>query len=491
MRLDDLHGLPAAVAIPNYDRNTTATGIVHLGIGAFHRAHQAVYTDDAIGEAGGDWMIEGVSLRSPGAAARLNPQKGFYSVLSKAAESRSLRVIGSVRSVHVAPENPEAVLVRMADPAVRIVSLTVSEKAYGFLGPERKLDPAHPAMAADLAQPEFPSGPVGYLVEGLARRHRAGAAPFTPLCCDNIPANGAVLKQLVVELAGSRDAALAKWIEAEVPFPSTMVDRIVPASDENTYRQVEELLGKRDEAAIATEPFRQWVIEDSFAAGRPYWEAGGAVFTAHVGPYENMKLRMLNGAHSLLAWLGFGAGFKTVLEAMQDAPLAAIVRRHMGQAARSLPAAPVGIDLESYADDLCARFRNPGIAYATHQIASDSSQKLPQRILEPAVDALASGLEIGTYAIAVAGFMRYMTGRHQDGSEYDLRDPSAADLLTIARSAGHDADLLADSLFAKGTLFPPELSRSKLFVDAVKQHLQIMLTQNVRVAIDRFAASGA
>lgn len=485
-RLAKLQGLPESVAIPDFDRDAASTGILHLGIGGFHRAHQAVYTDDAMAEAGGDWMIEGVSLRHPDMAARLNPQNGLFSVMERDSENVAVRVIGSVRCVHVAPENPETVLARLADPDIRIVSLTVTEKAYGFSGPQRRLDPAHPAMAADLARPEFPVGPVGYLVEGLARRHRKGMKPFTPLCCDNIPANGAVLKRLAVDLAQSRDTALARWINAEVPFPSTMVDRIVPETDEATLVQAEALLERRDEAAIATEPFRQWVIEDSFADGRPAWEAGGAVFASDVGPYEQMKLRMLNGAHSLLAWLGFGTGFKSVPEAMQYAPLAAIVRHHMTEAARSLPAAPAGIELNVYADDLCARFRNPGIAYATHQIASDSSQKLPQRILEPAVDALAGGLPIATYALAVAGFMRYVTGRNENGAEYDLRDPSAKDLASVARSAGYDANLLADGLFAHGGLFPPALTGSKLFVDAVKRHLRIMQSQNMRSAIDAF-----
>ncbi len=485
-RLVNTDGLPDSVDIPGFDRDAASTGILHLGIGGFHRAHQAVYTDDAMAAAGGNWMIEGVSLRHPDMAAKLNPQNGLFSVTERDSESVSVRVIGSVRCVHVGPENPETVLARLADPDIRIVSLTVTEKAYGFSGPQRRLDPEHPAMVADLAKPEFPVGPVGFLVEGLARRHRDGIKPFTPLCCDNIPANGAVLKRLVVELAQSRDAGLAQWIETEVPFPSTMVDRIVPATDEATLRQSEQMLGKRDEAAIATEPFRQWVIEDSFADGRPAWEAGGALFVSDVAPYEQMKLRMLNGAHSLLAWLGFGAGFKTVLEAMQYAPLAAIVRHHMSQAARSLPAAPAGINLNAYADDLCARFRNPGIAYATHQIASDSSQKLPQRILEPASDALAAGLPIETYALAVAGFMRYATGRHEDGTEYDLRDPSAKDVASVARSAGHDADLLADRLFAHGNLFPPALTGSKQFVEAVKRHLRIMQLQNMRSAIDAF-----
>ena len=485
-RLANAEGLPEQVTVPGFDRDAAATGILHLGIGGFHRAHQAVYADDAMAAAGGDWMIEGVSLRHPEMAARLNPQNGLFSVMERDAESAAIRVIGSVRRVHVAPQDPETVLARLADPGIRVVSLTVTEKAYGFSGPDRRLDPRHPAMATDLARPEFPAGPVGFLVEGLARRRASGLKPFTPLCCDNIPANGAVLKRLVVDLANSSDSALSRWIENEVPFPSTMVDRIVPASDEATLRQAEELLHRRDEAAIATEPFRQWVIEDSFADGRPAWEAGGAVFASDVGPYEQMKLRMLNGAHSLLAWMGFGAGFKTVFETMQYAPLAAIVRRHMSEAARSLPTAPAGIDLNAYADDLCTRFRNPGIAYATHQIASDSSQKLPQRILEPASDAQATGLPIETYALAVAGFMRYATGQHEDGTEYDLRDPSADDLASAARSVGQDADLLADRLFAYGNLFPPRLKGSTRFVEAVKRYLRIMLSQNMRTAIDAF-----
>lgn len=466
---------------PAYDRERVATGIVHLGIGAFHRAHQAVCTDTAIARAGGDWRIEGVSLRRPDAARRLNPQNGLYTLLVREGTTTRARVIGSIARVHVAPEDPGIVRARLADPAVRICSLTISEKGYGLDPRGGGLDARHPAVAADLARPHAPTGAVGLLVEGLAARFAAEIKPFTPLSCDNLPANGAVLRRLVLEFAAHRDASLAKRIEAEVPFPSTMVDRITPASTEATYADAARLIGREDRAAVETEPFWQWVIEDRFAAGRPVWGAAGATLVGDVGPYETMKLRMINGAHTLLVCLGVVAGLDHVRDVMADPLLAALVRRHMDRAAETLEAVP-GVDFAAYADRICRRFAEPAIAHATRQIAMDTTQKLPQRILTPAVEARAAGRDATTFALTVAAWMRLCLGRREDGSVFTLDDPRAEEIAAALTGRDRDAATIALALFALPGLFPEALLADHVWREQVEGHLATLLRQGVHAA---------
>jgi fructuronate reductase len=290
-----------------------------------------------------------------------------------------------------------------------------------------------------------------------------------------------VLRRLVLEFAALRDPAVVAFIDKEVRFPSTMVDRITPAATEKTLTEAEQLTGCRDMAAVETEPFSQWIIEDDFAAGRPDWEAAGALFVADVAPYEKMKLRMLNGAHSLLAYAGFIAGHEYVRDAMRDEQLARLVRRHMGEAARTLDPVP-GIDLERYAGDLMARFANPAIAHQTWQIAMDGTQKLPQRLLEAAEIALQRGLPLDSYAFAVAAWMRYAIGRKEAGERYALRDPREAE---IARAIGdaNDAGVIVDALFGLPGLFPSRLTGSSAWHGAVRSRLRTMLDQGMRAAI--------
>jgi fructuronate reductase len=481
-RLDSLQGLPPGIALPAYDRAALRPGIVHLGLGAFHRAHQAPCTDDAIALGGGDWGIEAVSLRSPDVVDRLTAQHGLFSLLVRGPEGTGADVVGAILAAHLAPRAPEKVLARLADPAIRVVSLTVTEKAYGLDPATGGLDLAHPAIRSDLATPETPQGAVGHIVEGLARRRAQRVAPFTPLCCDNLPSNGKVLRRLVLEMAERRDPALRRWIEAEVPFPSTMVDRITPASTEKTYADAARLLGRADLAAVETEPFWQWVIEDHFCQGRPAWERAGAVLVADVAPYEKMKLRMLNGAHSLLAYLGFLAGHALVRETMADAPLASVVARHMAAAAATLDPVP-GIDLAGYARDLRARFANPAIAHPTYQIAMDGTQKLPQRLLEPAVETLGAGRAPGTFALAVAAWMRYALGVDESGRPYALRDPREAEIGAALDGVPRSGAAVAEALHALPGLFPTELRASPAWCSAVAGRLDLMLARGAQAAV--------
>ncbi len=468
------------IAVPGYEPEAHGVGIVHLGLGAFHKAHQAVYTDAALAARGGNWRIRGVSLRSPEAAQGLNPQAGLYMLLVRAPEGPSARIVGSIADVLVAPDDPEAVVKAIADPAVRIVTLTVTEKAYGLDPATGGLDESHDAVRHDLSNPSNPRGVVGFLVAGLARRMADEAGPLTIVSCDNLPHNGRVLRRLVTAFAARTRPDLRDFVDNNVRFPSTMVDRITPAATETTFRDAAGLIGAQDRAAVETEPFTQWVIEDDFAGERPHWEAGGALFVPDVLPFEAMKLRMLNGAHSLLAYAGFGAGYETVSEAMQDASLAGLAERQMTAAARTLPPLP-GIDLDAYRNDLLARFRNPAIRHLTYQIAMDGTQKLPPRIFA----ALAEGADPEPFAFAVASWMHYALGQRADGSRYALRDPREAEIASRVSSVAPKAEAVFDAL-ATLTGFMPSGIRTGLR-DAVLPHLTVMLTQGMKAAIRRSA----
>ncbi|MBY6006018.1 mannitol dehydrogenase family protein [Salipiger bermudensis] len=472
MRLSSLDQVPAALR-PGYDPAAHGVGIVHLGLGAFHKAHQAALTDLALAASGGDWRILGVSLRSPRASEELHPQNGLYTLIEKGAEGTKARVIGAIADAVCSAGDSDPVLATMAGEATRIVSLTVTEKAYGLDRAARGCDPSHPAVAADLAAPAAPQGVLGLLTEALRRRREAGLAPFTVLCCDNLPENGVLLRGAVVDFARRLDPALSDWIAAEVAFPSTMVDRITPAATEATRAEAATRLGCEDLAAVETERFFQWVIEDNFPLGRPDWEAAGVIFTSDVSAFEAMKLRMLNGSHSMLAYAGFHAGDTYVRDVMADAPLAALVRRHLAAAAATLP--PIeGIDTGGYAEALLRRFENPAIAHATFQIAMDGSEKMPQRIFSAIPDARRGGVPLRAFAFATAAWLRHVSGRTHDCAPYDLRDPISGRLQALA--ADLDAPEIVAGLRDSGIL-SASVAGDDAFWEEVTEILAPMLTE--------------
>ncbi|MCU4651422.1 mannitol dehydrogenase family protein [Roseibacterium sp. SDUM158016] len=388
--------------VPAYERAAVTPGIVHLGLGNFHRAHQAVFVDDCLC-ADPSWGIRGVSLRRPDMGRALTPQDGLYTLAVKDGDGTRARVVGSVLDVLVAPGARDAVLAALADPAIRIVSLTVTEKGYCHDPASGDLDPGNPGIRSDLADPSAPSTAPGLLAEALRMRRAAGVAPFTVLSCDNLPSNGRTLARIVAQYAELRDADLARFIAGDVAFPSTMVDRIVPATTEADRAVVAALIGREDAWPVLTEPFSQWVIEDRFPTGRPDFAAAGAELVADVEPYERMKLRMLNGAHSTLAYFGQLLGHETVADAMGDPGLARLVARVMRQAAATLYLP--GGDLARYAEALEARFRNPALKHRTGQIAMDGSQKIPQRFLDTIRHARAAGLAWDAPALGVAAWI--------------------------------------------------------------------------------------
>lgn len=410
--------LPADVRRPAYDREGQARGIVHFGLGAFTRAHQAAYTDAAMGLGDSGWMITGVSLRSPAVAQQLNPQNGLYLIAERGGEGTRYRLGGAIRDVLTAPHDSEAVIAAIADPATRIISFTVTEKGY--------------CRAADGSlDPELAGAGSFYplLTEGLRQRRAAGASGVTLLSCDNLGHNGAVLERLMREYLAAHAPDLADWFQAACTCPSTMVDRIVPATTEADRAVAAADTGLEDAALVVTEPFSQWVIEDRFASGRPRWEAAGAQMVSDVGPYETAKLRMLNGAHSLLAYCGLKAGYTYVHEAIADPALLGQAEAQMREAAATIAVAP-GQDLATYAADLVARFGNPALNHKLVQIAMDGSQKLPQRWLETLAIRQQAGEQCPAILPAIAAWIGHLRG--QNGM---VDDPLAAELLRAATSA--------------------------------------------------------
>ncbi|MBW6531118.1 mannitol dehydrogenase family protein [Sphingomonas sp. RRHST34] len=429
--------LPASVERPGYDRAVQRTGIVHLGLGAFHRAHQAVYTDAAMSAGDRDFAITGVSLRSPAVAEALLPQDGLYTVTQRSAAGERIALVGALREMLVAPRDGERLRASLAAPTTSLVTLTVTEKGY-HRGPDGALD---------IASVEAAGGTIyHHLARALADRRGAGAGGLTLVSCDNLAHNGAALAASLGAWLDRTDPGLRAWFEAECACPSTMVDRIVPAAREADLERTAAAIGLYDAAAVTTEPFMQWVIEDKFATRRPRWELAGAQLVADVAPYEFAKLRMLNGAHSALAYLGLERGHQFVHQAVADPAIRATVERLMrDEAAASLTAAP-GQDLGAYADALLARFTNPALPHALIQIAMDGSQKIPQRWLATLRANAAEGRRCPAILTALAAWLR-----HVRGNGAPVNDPMAEQLAALWREVGEHGIVAA--LFGERGLF--------------------------------------
>ncbi len=472
-----------------YDREDIETGIVHLGVGAFHRGHQAVYTDALLAE-DPNWGILGVSLRTGETRDALFPQDNLYTVSAVDGDGARRRVIGSLTGVMIAREDPTGLHVRLADPEVRIVSTTVTEKGYCHDPATGTLNEDDPEIVHDLKHLDHARSTIGTIVGGLRHRRDRGLAPFTVLACDNLPANGHTLRGLVVRFAELFDSDLGKWVADEVRFPSTMVDRIVPATTDADRASVAAAIGLEDAWPIVTEPFTQWVVEDDFPLGRPAWERVGVEFVSDVAPYELMKLRLLNGSHSTLAYLGYLMGHETVAAAMGEPALARLVADLMAnESAPTLPA--LSVDLSAYRGDLLARFRNPALKHRTWQIAMDGSQKLPQRLLGTIRDRLTLGAPIDRLALGVAAWMRYVTGIDERGAAIDVRDPLAARLRAIADEAGPIAARLAPALAGVHEVFGADLPADPRFMAAVTTALDRLYRFGAQATVATIAAEGS
>ncbi|GGM06796.1 mannitol dehydrogenase family protein [Micromonospora yangpuensis] len=485
--LGTLHRLPVE-SRPLVRPGEVPVGIVHLGLGAFHRAHQAVYTEEALGVAGGDWGIVGVAPRSTDVVETLAAQDSLFSVTTLAATGSSTRVVGALAGVRHAAGDPQAVVDLLADPAVRVVTLTVTEKAYQLDPATGRLRP-DPALVADLRGDRPPTTVPGLLLRGLQARAAAQAGPVALVSCDNLPANGSRLRSLVyqgLERARVPDGLL-DWVSGQVTFPATMVDRIVPASTAETLTAARQALGVSDLAAVAAEPYRQWVVEDDFPGGRPAWERAGAVLTDDAGAWERLKLRTLNGVHSAIAYLGALAGYETIADALAMPHLGTVLRRLIDEEIAASFTGPEGVSVTGYGDEVLARFANPAIRHRTLQVAMDGSQKLPQRILHTVADLRAAGRSARWAALVVAAWIRFVGGRADDGTALPLQDPLAEQIRAALAGAGDSPARTVQALFALAEVFPVEVAAD----DQVRTDVTEWLTALSRHGVEATLAGAA
>ncbi|MEE9433769.1 MAG: mannitol dehydrogenase family protein [Sphingorhabdus sp.] len=448
--------LPAQVARPAYARDNIGVGILHLGAGAFFKAHQAVYTDTALGLASGDWGICAASLNSETVKEALVPQDCLYT-LKLLGEPESYRVIGSIAQVLAGPDDRAKIIEKISDPQIKIMTLTITEKGY-CLEPSGALDFAHPDIAEDLKQAGPPRSAIGVLVAGLKMRFGTETSPITVISCDNISGNGTKLRGAVIAFAQRLDAEFAERISKHVIFPNTMVDSITPAGDAPLLESVTRAIGFEDQAAVHREKFSDWVIED-FDGPRPAWGEAGAVFASDVTPYETAKLRLVNAPHSALAYLGLLAGYTTVAQVMADEEL---TRYFYGltqdELIPSLGDSPIA-DLAAYRDRIGQRFANPLIHHELRQIAADGSAKLPQRLLPPLAVNHRADRPIGFIALGIAAWMRFVLAGARKGVK--LNDPLASIFSEVSSASLGQAEDDVDGLLAIEDIFPIWIKQSK------------------------------
>lgn len=464
---------PSVAAMPDYDRSQPA-GVVHLGIGAFHRAHQAVYFDRLLSQGETGWMIRGASLRSAGVADQLNPQAGLYTCVEQDRGGEVCRIVGSVRDVLVGPADPRRLVAAMAHPDIALVTLTITEKGYELDPGTGALNLDSAAVRHDVEHPDNPQTGPGYLVAALARRRAEGLAPFTILSCDNLPENGHRTRAAVLELARKTDPGLADWIADTTAFPCSMVDRIVPATTEADIEALAVREGYHDAGMVKAEAFSQWVVEDRFCNRRPPLERVGVEMAPDVAPWERIKLRLLNGAHSALAYLGGLAGYTHVHEAIADPHLRAFVDALWDEVEPTLDR-PAGFDAAVYRQALLDRFANPALAHRLHQIAMDGSQKLPQRLLATLADRRAGGRNSPALELAIAAWMRWQGGEDARGNRFTVDDPMADRTRPAFMAGGGDPRRIVANLLAMDAVFAPEIAADQDVRDGLSAALGRLL----------------
>ncbi len=472
IRNETLSQLPENLAVPSYDRGALTQGIVHIGVGNFHRAHQALYLDDLFQKGlGTDWAICGVGLQPNDQTMRdaLASQDGLYTLVEcDSTQSDQARVIGSITQYLWAPENPQAVLEKLASPEIRLVTLTVTEGGYYTNDVTGELLVEHPAIQHDLEHPTLPHSVYGYLVEALYRRRQYGVLPFTVLSCDNLPHNGDIVRKMLLSFAQQRDSDLAQWIATHGAFPNCMVDRITPRTTETERNSLRTQWHINDACPVFAEPFRQWVVEDHFCNGRPPWEEVGVQMTSDVVPYEIMKLRLLNAGHSSLAYLAALAGFEYVDEAIQENQFREFIRKLMDEEITPvLPPIP-DVDLEAYKQTLLQRFSNTRVRDTIARLCIDGSSKFPKFLLPTLSQQLEGPGNIRCLSLVLASWFRYLEGTDEQGNSFDIIDPQAEMLRDHVQKCGRNPE----ALLQLPQIFGDTLSQSALLI----QHLHEALT---------------
>lgn len=458
-----LSSLPHDVVIPTYNRSAITPGILHFGVGSFHRSHQALTLDVLMAQGlAQDWGVIGVGLLESDRQMleALAPQECLYTLITKHSSGQfDYRVIGSIHSYFYAPENCEVVLEKLIDPAIRIVSLTITEGGYSFDRVTGEFDPTTPSVASDLDGSKDLKSAFGFIVEGLKRRRKSGLAPFTVMSCDNIQGNGEIAKKMIIEFAKLRDPELAQWISENVAFPNSMVDRITPVTAPADMDLVTNKLGFVDSWPVPCEPFFQWVLEDYFPTGRPPFEKAGVQMVTDVAPYELMKLRLLNASHQGLCYFGRLSGYTYVHEVMKNPLIAQLLSRYMNDEATSTLLPVPGIDLAKYKDQLIERFSNPQVMDTVSRLAADSSDRIPKWLL-PVINERLQKIQSVTFSAAiVASWARYDEAIDEEGAPILVVDPLKDSLIPIAQSQRENP-----TAFIENTLIFGDLAKNLSFV---------------------------
>ena len=473
------------VNTPAYDRSNTKARILHIGVGGFHRAHMAYYTDELLRRGTGDWAITGVGLteRDAGMAETMGAQEGLYTLLIRAADSEEARVVGSITNFLHYPSGAGKLCSKVAEEDYRIISLTVTENGYHYTGDDRHLDFDDPAIARDLENPDNPITSIGFLFKVAQLRLQRDRTLPTFLSCDNIPHNGSVLRKLVLQYAEQADPKTAETLKEKGCFPNSMVDRITPGTEERDRTYVREQYGIEDRRPVICEDFIQWFIEDNFSDGKPRWEDVGAVMVPDVTPYERMKIRLLNGAHSALAYISYLLGFRNVDKAMADPEVNRFVAAYMKEIEPTVGEIP-GVNLDDYEKKLVERFSNPAISDQVLRLCEDGSRKIPNMILEPTKELSSSNSSYRHAAFAIAAWIRFLQGEDESGAEIPIKDPSGDTLQNAAKRCTDDVA----PFLALESVFPEALRASEDFTAQVNRWFITISKDGSRDAIGALVA---
>ncbi|HEV3209297.1 MAG TPA: mannitol dehydrogenase family protein [Chthoniobacterales bacterium] len=484
LKAANLKLLDPNIQVPKYDRQKVGQSIMHVGVGGFHRAHQALYMDDLFHQ-GSDlqWGYCGVGLLKPDARIRdvMLSQDCLYTLVERSLAGDKARIIGSIVNFLFAPDDPQKVIEQMASPQTRIVSLTITEGGYYIDQSTGELDAKHPDIQYDLAHPHEPRCSFGYLLEALDRRRIRGLPPFTLMSCDNIQSNGEVARKMLTAFAELKDPVFGNWLSENCIFPNSMVDRITPATTDEHRNLVKEKFRIDDGWPVMTESFTQWVIEDHFGQGRPAWESVGAQMTTDVLPYEKMKLRLLNASHQALCYIGMLLGYQLVHETMEDQDIQKLVKKMMDDEVTPILSEVPGVDLADYKKTLIERFANPAIRDQLSRIGIYGSSGIPKFVLPSIEEQLRRGGPIKLLSFTVASWFRYLTGLDESGKEMPMLDPMAATLRERAKAAGRDAR----QLLAMREVFSAELANSPGFVKQVTDTLHSFYEEGARSTLVR------
>ena len=484
LRVANLHLFSSPIQTPKYVRTNLTQSIVHIGVGGFHRAHQAVYLDDLLHTGVTDWSLCGVCLlpHDQKMYDTMKSQDCLYTVVEQSSAGNNARVIGSITNILFAPENPQAVIAKMASPECRIVSLTITEGGYYVNSGTGEFDANNPDIQDDLANPNNPKCAFGFLAAALDQRRKQGLLPFTLMSCDNMQSNGDVLKKMFLAFATLRDPELGRWLAEQGAFPNSMVDRITPATTDDHRAMVKNSFGIGDGWPVVTEPFKQWVIEDHFCNGRPAWETVGAQMTQEVLPYEKMKIRLLNASHQALCYIGMLVGHQFAHETMQDDRIRTLVEIMMHEEATPTLSAVPGVDLNEYKKTLIERFANPAIKDQLARIGTEGSARIPKFVLPIVVDQLARKGKITMCAFTVAAWFRYLTGVDDKGNKMPLIEPMEAKVCPLAKQGGADPN----AMLSLHELFGADLPKSPAFVDEVSRALRSFYEKGAVATLENY-----